>query len=68
MAFSLESHRHGCLIVGEDLGIVPEGFREFIAEANIPSYRVLFFEQEPETGAFVPASARSTTLPTRPIP
>jgi 4-alpha-glucanotransferase len=54
---ALESHRQGCLIVGEDLGTVPEGFRERMAEANILPYRVLFFEQEPQTGAFVPASA-----------
>ena len=51
---ALESHRHRCLVVGEDLGTVPEGFRERMAEANILSYRVLFFEQEPETGAFLP--------------
>ena len=53
---ALESHRHRCLVVGEDLGTVPEGFRERMAEANILSYRVLFFEQEPETGAFLPPS------------
>jgi 4-alpha-glucanotransferase len=54
---ALESHRHECLVVGEDLGTVPEGFRERMAEANILSYRVLYFEQEPETGAFLPPSA-----------
>ena len=54
---ALESHRHQCLVVGEDLGTVPEGFRERMAEANILSYRVLFFEQEPETGTFLPPSA-----------
>ena len=54
---ALESHRHRCLVVGEDLGTVPEGFRERMAEANILSYRVLFFEQEPETGAFLPPNA-----------
>jgi 4-alpha-glucanotransferase len=54
---ALESHRHKCLVVGEDLGTVPEGFRERMAKANILSYRVLFFEQEPETGAFLPSSA-----------
>ena len=54
---ALESHRQGCLIVGEDLGTVPEGFRERMVEANILSYRVLFFEQEPQTGAFVRAIA-----------
>jgi 4-alpha-glucanotransferase len=36
---------------------VPESFRERMAEANILSYRVLFFEREPETGAFLPPSA-----------
>ncbi|MDQ1472991.1 MAG: glycogen debranching enzyme [Bryobacterales bacterium] len=51
---ALESHRNRCLVVGEDLGTVPEGFRERMAEANILSYRVLFFEQDAKTGAFLP--------------
>jgi 4-alpha-glucanotransferase len=54
---ALECHRHECLIVGEDLGTVPEGFRERMAEANILSYRVLYFEQEAQTGAFLPPTA-----------
>jgi 4-alpha-glucanotransferase len=51
---ALESHRQRCLVVGEDLGTVPEGFRERMAEANILSYRVLFFEQDGATGVFLP--------------
>src|SRR3954462_7665742 len=51
---ALESHRQRCLAAGEELGTVPEGFRERMAEANILSYRVLFFEQEAETSAFLP--------------
>jgi 4-alpha-glucanotransferase len=51
---ALESHRQRCLVVGEDLGTVPEGFRERMAAANILSYRVLFFEQDPQTGMFLP--------------
>ena len=51
---ALESQRHRCLVVGEDLGTVPEGFREKMAAANILSYRVLFFEQDSETGEFRP--------------
>jgi len=53
---ALESHRQRCLVVGEDLGTVPEGFRERMAAANILSYRVLFFEQD-EDGVFLPPSA-----------
>jgi 4-alpha-glucanotransferase len=45
---ALESHRHQCLVVGEDLGTVPEGFREAMQDANILSYRVLFFEKTGE--------------------
>jgi 4-alpha-glucanotransferase len=54
---ALESQRHRCLVVGEDLGTVPEGFRECMEAANILSYRVLFFEQDMETGAFAPPQA-----------
>jgi 4-alpha-glucanotransferase len=50
---ALESHRHQCLIIGEDLGTVPEGFRERMTEAAILSYRVLPFEQDAESGALV---------------
>jgi 4-alpha-glucanotransferase len=46
-------------VVGEDLGTVPEGFRECITEANILSYRVLFFEQQAD-GTFLPPAAYPT--------
>jgi len=49
---ALESHRNRCLIVGEDLGAVPAGFRERMAQARILSYRVLFFEKNEE--GFIP--------------
>ncbi len=46
-----ESVRNACVIVGEDLGNVPDGFRERMESQAILSYRVLLFERE-EDGAF----------------
>ncbi|WP_062210101.1 4-alpha-glucanotransferase [Aureimonas sp. AU12] len=34
-----------CLVIGEDLGTVPEGFRDTMEEARILSYKVLYFER-----------------------
>jgi 4-alpha-glucanotransferase len=42
---ALASARTHCVVIGEDLGTVPEGFRERAAEAGILSYRILFFER-----------------------
>jgi 4-alpha-glucanotransferase len=42
---ALESHRNRCLVIGEDLGTVPDGFRERMAEENVLSYRLLYFER-----------------------
>src|SRR5215470_2685070 len=50
---ALESQRLGCAIVGEDLGTVPEGFRETMRSANALSYRIFVFERR-EDGGFVP--------------
>ena len=51
-----ESVRKCCLIVGEDLGNVPAGFRERMEREAIFSYRVLLFERE-EDGGFEPSGA-----------
>jgi 4-alpha-glucanotransferase len=42
---ALESRRAGCAIIGEDLGTVPEGFREAMQAAGALSYRVFMFER-----------------------
>jgi glycogen operon protein len=42
---ALESARARCFVVGEDLGTVPEGFRERMDAAGVLSYRVLWFER-----------------------
>ena len=50
---TLEASRHNAVILGEDLGTVPEGLREKLAARNILGMRVLLFEQD--DGRFTPA-------------
>ncbi len=45
---TLESRRHRCLVVGEDLGTVPEGLRERLEAERIWSYRLMLFERWPD--------------------
>lgn len=51
---ALESHRHQSLVIGEDLGTVPEEIRSKLAENGVYSYRVFFFEQAEDGGFFSP--------------
>ena len=46
---------HSAVVVGEDLGNVPEGFRDEMREAGILSYRIFYFEQA--NGRFLPAAS-----------
>lgn len=39
------SARQAMVVIGEDLGHVPEGFRKTMAQAAILSYRILYFEK-----------------------
>ncbi len=43
---ALESQRNRCLVIGEDLGTVPEGFRPRLAECGVLSYHPLIFERD----------------------
>jgi 4-alpha-glucanotransferase len=43
---ALESQRARCLVIGEDLGTVPDGFRERMAAAGVLTCRILLFERD----------------------
>jgi (1->4)-alpha-D-glucan 1-alpha-D-glucosylmutase len=49
---ALESHRNQCLIIGEDLGTVPNEVRHALWVNNILSYRILMFEKNWDNGSF----------------
>jgi 4-alpha-glucanotransferase len=52
---ALESGRQACAVVGEDLGTVPDGFRETTLRANLLSYRIMVFERRRDGGFIPPA-------------
>ena len=43
---AIESRRQNCMVIGEDLGTIPDGLRERLNAARILSYRVLWFERD----------------------
>jgi len=47
-----ESVANRCVVIGEDLGTVPDGFREQLAAWGIWSYRVMMFERHFHEGWF----------------
>ncbi|MBI5786339.1 MAG: 4-alpha-glucanotransferase, partial [Rhodocyclales bacterium] len=53
---ALESQRNRCLVIGEDLGTVPDGLRDRLAEYGFLSYRPLLFERD-GSGNFKPPTA-----------
>jgi 4-alpha-glucanotransferase len=42
---ALESHRSKTVVIGEDLGTVPDWVREHLTKAHVLSYRVVYFER-----------------------
>jgi 4-alpha-glucanotransferase len=57
-----ESLRSNCIVIGEDLGTVPENFRARLSEWGLWSYLVMLFEREHD-GAF----RRPETYPERAV-
>ncbi|KPF66279.1 hypothetical protein IP69_15565 [Bosea sp. AAP35] len=42
---ALESWRHKAIVIGEDLGTLPDGFREYLRDQGVAGLRVLRFEK-----------------------
>ena len=53
---ALESQRHHCIVIGEDLGTVPEAMTEAMEHYRAYHYKVLMFEQVAD-GTFKPPTA-----------
>jgi 4-alpha-glucanotransferase len=54
--------RNKSLVIGEDLGTVPEGFRETLADWGIWSYLVMLFERDRDASFKLPEEYRKTAL------
>lgn len=50
---ALESWRHRCIVIGEDLGVVPPGIRDTLAARGVLGMDVLAFTRSP-AGEFLP--------------
>jgi (1->4)-alpha-D-glucan 1-alpha-D-glucosylmutase len=53
---ALESQRNRCMVIGEDLGTLPEGLDQHLKAAGVLSYRVLLFEKEADGSFKAPAA------------
>jgi len=59
---ALESVRHNVVVIGEDLGTVPEGFHDMLEQIGIHGMRVLWFERDAQTGFVPPRGWGSTDI------
>ncbi len=57
---ALESHKQRAVVLGEDLGTVPEGFSERLVDADILGMRVLWFARD-SAERFIPPQYWSAT-------
>lgn len=59
---TLESHLNKCVIIAEDLGVVPDDFRQGLAEARALSNKVFYFEKEHEDQFRLPQNYDTNAL------
>ncbi|HEY5714816.1 MAG TPA: 4-alpha-glucanotransferase [Psychromonas sp.] len=68
---ALESVRNQCLVIGEDLGTIPEGIDVLLEDAGVYSYKVFFYERAADGGFIAPqhyAKQAMATLCTHDMP
>ncbi|MEI2266721.1 4-alpha-glucanotransferase [Erwinia sp. CGal63] len=68
---ALESQRHRCMVIGEDLGTVPPEIVSKLREKGIYSYKVLWFERDKQNQFRAPQSwppQAMATLTTHDLP
>lgn len=62
---ALESWRHQAIVIGEDLGVLPHGFRDYLRGQGVAGLRVLRFERGEDSyippAQWDPAAAALTT-------
>lgn len=61
---ALASSTSQCIVIGEDLGTVPENFREALADWGLWSYQVMLFERSGKGEFLPPESYREEALVT----
>lgn len=59
---AIEAHQQNCTIIGEDLGLVPEGFREKLSESGLYGYSVQQYEREGDGSFRSPDMLRPQSL------
>jgi len=57
---ALESQRNSCMVIGEDMGTVPDAMRECMDRWGVYSNKAFFFEKD-ETGHFLPPESYPST-------
>lgn len=58
----VEAFHAGCIMIGEDLGVLPEGLRDRLAESRLYGCSVAQFERDPDGDLTDPSAYRPGTL------
>lgn len=61
---ALESWRNRCIVIGEDLGVVPAGLRDRLARCGVLGIDVLMFTRGGDGGFLPPAQWRASAVAT----